>query len=561
MNDSKLKYIKLYSIQVLIFLSFNCFGQCPSNIGFEKGNFDNWICSVGIIARANGSISVSPSIPLNGRHTMRQNSFPQLLDQFGLFPVNCPNGSGFSIQLGNATTGAQAERVSYTFIIPPDQINYSIIYNYAVVFQNPTHAEWEQPKFTANVFDETNGTYIGCSSFSYAASSNLPGFHESSVKDSVFFKTWTPVTIKLTGYEGRTIRLEFTTNDCSRGGHFGYAYVDVNENCTSPISGYTYCLTDLSQTLTAPFGFSEYRWFNNDFSRILGNEINLTLNPPSPPNTVFAVEVTPFPEQGCIDTVYATIKFSGDLMNLKVPTTPILACVTTGADITSKLITAGSSPINIFAYYSDPSQLNYLPTPKNVIVSGTYFIKATNSAGCTALKPVTVKILGLPVYYITDPLPIPRPSIIDLNSTISSNSSGIAYSFWRDSLATLALSLPKAINKSGVYFIKGTNEGGCFVTTRVTVQVVEPTIVPPNAFTPNGDGVHDTWEIPLLSLYPDCVVEIFNRLGQQLYRSLGYTKPWDGKYMGVDVVVATYYYVIKLPLGLKPIGGGVTVVR
>ena len=165
------------------------------------------------------------------------------------------------------------------------------------------------------------------------------------------------------------------------------------------------------------------------------------------------------------------------------------------------------------------------------------------------------------MYYITDPLPIPRPSIIDLNSTISSNSSGIAYSFWRDSLATLALSLPKAINKSGVYFIKGTNEGGCFVTTRVTVQVVEPTIVPPNAFTPNGDGVHDTWEIPLLSLYPECVVEIFNRLGQLLYRSIGYTKPWDGKYMGVDVVVATYYYVIKLPLGLKPIGGGVTVVR
>src|SRR6202008_1340760 len=102
-------------------------------------------------------------------------------------------GSGYSIQLGNSNTGRQAERGSYTFTVPADQDNYSIIYNYAVVFQNPPHAEWEQPKFTANVFDVTNDTYITCSSFSYAASSNLPGFKESTVKDSVFCKAWTPV--------------------------------------------------------------------------------------------------------------------------------------------------------------------------------------------------------------------------------------------------------------------------------------------------------------------------------------------------------------------------------
>ena len=561
MNDTKLKYIKLYSIQVLLFLSTNCFAQCPTNIGFEKGNFDNWICSVGSIARANGAISVSPSIPLNGRHSMIQNSFPQFKDQFGLFPVNCPNGSGYSIKLGNSVTGAQAERVSYTFVIPPDQNNYSIIYNYAVVFQNPTHAEWEQPKFTANVFDETNGVYIGCSSFSYAASANLPGFQESTVKDSVFFKTWTPVTIKLTGYQGRTIRLEFTTNDCSRGGHFGYAYVDVNENCSTPISGNTYCLNDKIQTLTAPFGFSGYRWFNSDFSKTLGTEQNLALSPVPLPNTIYAVEVTPFPEQGCVDTVYTTIKFVGDVMNLAVPNAPIIACITNGADITSKLTTAGSSQISTFEYFTNITQTNYLATPKHITNNGTYFIKATNSVGCTSIKPVTVKIIGLPEYRVTDPPLIARPATFDLNTAISSNTTGIVYSFWRDSLATLTLAQPKVISKSGVYFIKGTNEGGCFVTTRVTVKVIEPTIIPPNAFTPNGDGVHDTWEIPQLSLYTDCVVEIFNRLGQQLYRSIGYTKPWDGKYMGVDVVVATYYYVIKLPLGLKPLGGGVTVVR
>jgi hypothetical protein len=124
------------------------------------------------------------------------------LDPYGGFPVNCPNGSGYSIQLGNSNTGAQAERVAYSFTIPDNQDNYSIIYQYAVVFQDPGHEEFEQPKFTANIYDETLGEYIGCSSFFFRASSDLPGFKESTVKDSVFYKEWTPVTIKLSGMAG-----------------------------------------------------------------------------------------------------------------------------------------------------------------------------------------------------------------------------------------------------------------------------------------------------------------------------------------------------------------------
>ena len=65
----------------------------------------------------------------------------------------------------------------------------------------------------------------------------------------------------------------------------------------------------------------------------------------------------------------------------------------------------------------------------------------------------------------------------------------------------------------------------------------------------------------MLELYPECVVEIYNRLGQMLFRSSGYLKPWDGKYNGLDQPVATYYYVIKLRPDLKAIGGSVTIVR
>ena len=536
---------------------------CPVNIGFELGSFQNWECSIGAISATDGAISLSPSLPVSGRHTLIKNRFPQILDLYGGFPMNCPNGSGYSIQLGNSNTQRQAERVSYTFTIPPDQNNYSIIYNYAVVFQNPAHADWEQPKFTANVFDVTNGTYIGCSSFSYTASSGLPGFKESPVKDSVFFKPWTPVTIKLSGYAGKTIRLEFTTNDCTRGGHFGYAYIDVNQNCSSPISGNVFCPGVQSTTLTAPFGFSEYRWTNEDFSKVLGTGNTLSFNPVPPANTIFAVEVTPFPGQGCLDTIYTKITFSPQEINLKVANSAA-GCVTTGVNLTDSRITAGSSAGLLFSYFTDASQLKYVPTPQNISISGNYYIQASNSVGCTDSRNIRVTVEPLPAFTIHDPFPVYRPATINLAKTIvAQNSQDIVYSYWKDTLTTLALPLPELIDKTGTYFIKGSSAAAaeCATTHPVKVLIRDPVITPPNAFTPNGDGVNDEWLIPQLAFYPECIVEIFNRSGRLMFRSYGYNKPWDGKLDGKDLPVAAYYYVIKLNKELPSYSGSITIIK
>lgn len=555
------RYIKLLLLHACCLIAVTAFSQCPPNIGFETGTFANWDCAIGSISNVDGSITLSPSSPVFFRHTLFQNSNNQAKDPYGGFPINCPNGSNYSIQLGNSSTGRQAEQVSYTFTIPADKNNYSIIYNYAVVLQNPTHATWQQPKFTANVFDVTNNAYIDCSSFSYAASSNLPGFKRSPVADSVFYKPWTPVTIKLSGYAGRTIRIEFTTNDCTIGGHFGYAYVDVNENCSTPISGNVHCLGDNSQTLTAPFGFAGYRWFNSDFSKLLGTDQTLTMVPIPKAGDIFAVEVTPFQDQGCIDTVYATITASSDVIDLHVPTNTILSCISNPVDLTSSLITAGSTGGLSFSYYLDPSQTDYVPVPKLITTSGLYYIKAENSAGCTVMKPVSVQIANYPVLTIIDPPATTRPFTIDLLSSINGNLNGLTITYWKDSLATVPLTNPHTIAKTGRYFIKVDNEGGCSTIYGINVSINEAIITPPNAFSPNNDGVHDLWEIDLLNLYPDCVVEIYNRLGQMVFRSIGYLKPWDGKYNGVDLPIATYYYVIKPAAGLPPIGGSVTIVR
>jgi gliding motility-associated-like protein len=93
------------------------------------------------------------------------------------------------------------------------------------------------------------------------------------------------------------------------------------------------------------------------------------------------------------------------------------------------------------------------------------------------------------------------------------------------------------------------------------LTVIVSAIKIPNTFTPNGDGVNDTWDIHDLEYYPKSTVNIFSRWGQKLYSSIGYPIPWDGKYNGAALPVGTYYYVIDLKNGMAVISGWVAIIR
>jgi gliding motility-associated-like protein len=94
----------------------------------------------------------------------------------------------------------------------------------------------------------------------------------------------------------------------------------------------------------------------------------------------------------------------------------------------------------------------------------------------------------------------------------------------------------------------------------MTVRILKPIDVP-NVFSPNGDGTNDTWLIPNLADYPGAKVEVFNRWGQQVFLSYGYNKAWDGTFLGKPLPLATYYYVITLNNGFKPVTGSVTILK
>jgi gliding motility-associated-like protein len=74
----------------------------------------------------------------------------------------------------------------------------------------------------------------------------------------------------------------------------------------------------------------------------------------------------------------------------------------------------------------------------------------------------------------------------------------------------------------------------------------------PTAFTPNDDGINDTWEIFGIENFPESEVFIYNRWGEPIFYSKGYTTPFDGKATnGTQLPEETYAYLIKV---VKPSG-------
>lgn len=70
----------------------------------------------------------------------------------------------------------------------------------------------------------------------------------------------------------------------------------------------------------------------------------------------------------------------------------------------------------------------------------------------------------------------------------------------------------------------------------------------PEGFSPNGDGVHDYFEVENLEYYPLHKMSIFDSGGNLLYQRTNdyHLYPWDGKHNGFDMPEGTYTWVLEI---------------
>jgi len=198
----------------------------------------------------------------------------------------------------------------------------------------------------------------------------------------------------------------------------------------------------------------------------------------------------------------------------------------------------------------------------SLATAGTHTIRYTFSSGsgCTAYADQTIQVYPTPKVNAGPDRLMLEGGVITIDAKVTANNPTYVWT------PAVSIDNPNKLNPNVspaddiTYTLKVTSGDGCIASDDVSIKILKKIIVP-NAFSPNGDGINDTWAIQYLESYPGATVDIFNRYGQLIYHSVGYTKPWDGTYRGQPVPVATYYWIINPKNGRQQINGSVTVIR
>ena len=281
----KRKYFKYTNILLSVFLtvSSNIFASEPycENLGFEQGNFTNWIGHTWIY-KTTPSVYSTPKVEgiVFGRHTImnNQNAYDA---NTGYQLKLIPSGFNFSARLGNTNKGGQHQSLKYTLHV--DSLNSLLIVKFAVVFLNPLsgHTKEEEPRFTITFFNAKGDTIPDCANYDvYSSDATISGFQTYYAPGSsqpVVWRDWTTTGLDLQKYKGQDITVEFMAADCTHDGHYGYAYVAAQ--CQPMRIGVEYCTSDVYATLVAPDGFLTYKWFKDGNN--VGTHKTLTLLSPN----------------------------------------------------------------------------------------------------------------------------------------------------------------------------------------------------------------------------------------------------------------------------------------
>ncbi|SIN69298.1 PKD domain-containing protein [Chitinophaga niabensis] len=189
-------------------------------------------------------------------------------------------------------------------------------------------------------------------------------------------------------------------------------------------------------------------------------------------------------------------------------------------------------------------------------------LRTTDAQGCISAPSFHTVFVETQLVIDAGPsIVVPEGTVVPLQQAQANGTAGVTFRWSpaEDFVDPGMLNASLIARRDGVYTLTA-NSAYCTATDQMSVRVIK-VINPPNAFSPNGDNINDTWVIADLALYPDAVVEVFNRYGQPVYRAAGYGTPWNGTFNGAPLPIGTYYYVIRLQPGTKPISGSVTILK
>ncbi|WP_418262099.1 gliding motility-associated C-terminal domain-containing protein [Flavobacterium faecale] len=199
------------------------------------------------------------------------------------------------------------------------------------------------------------------------------------------------------------------------------------------------------------------------------------------------------------------------------------------------------------------------------LISGTYYVKEVNlTTGCQS----SLATINVVVHEVAKPILNPngekfcgidKPTIQELTNNVTYLDQLVWYDAPINGNQVVATELLK--EGTTYYGYNYSSSKSCFSEVlEVTVSLANCEIVGdifiPDGFSPNGDGINDTFRIKNISfIYPDFSLEIFNRYGNLMFKGDRNKPEWDGNNSDYKVGIegtapnGVYFYVVKFNKG------------
>ena len=197
-------------------------------------------------------------------------------------------------------------------------------------------------------------------------------------------------------------------------------------------------------------------------------------------------------------------------------------------------------------WYTDESLNGAVSAPTSIdyseVGSKTYYVAVTSPIGCKS-KPasITASVHELPAIASIK-------EEYDKSATVTMKRGTAPYTYnYGNSVVntTEEASFNIGVISIGKHGLTVTDVYGCKVDT---ILSMEPTPLEPDKFfTPNGDGVNDTWQIHGLERYPATLIYIYDRYGKELVKVKGQDfTGWDGTYNNDKMPGSDYWYIVEV---------------
>lgn len=198
----------------------------------------------------------------------------------------------------------------------------------------------------------------------------------------------------------------------------------------------------------------------------------------------------------------------------------------------------------------------------NTAAEGYVWVKITGTDHCFDYDSAYLTVNPLPV------VDLGEDTALCGSVTMLIDAGTFAYYHWSTGDIVNPIVVDGRRTEPEFIWVEVTDDNGCLGNDTLVLEVCDVYLLfanIPNTITPGDmNGQNDTWVIPNIDMFPDAILEIYDRWGRLVYRTDDIAgNPWKGETMsGKELPMDAYYYVLDIKVAnIAPMTGYVNVVR